>query len=212
MRQSLMLLASTALAFTSPLAAEEAAHRQLGAHVHGQGTLNIAIEGGRIDMEFEAPGADIVGFEHAAESADQKTAVDKAKVTLSDALALFKMPKDAGCRLDKADVDVRKEEHHHDGDEHDDDHEHDAAAPEADAKAKAGGHDDDHDEHGAHSEFHAKYSMTCQSPAHLTGLETTYFKAFAGAQALNVSVVAAKGQSQMQLTREKPTLALGGLM
>ena len=204
MRNLSALLASASLALISPLAAEEAALRQLGAHVHGQGSLDIAIEGTKVDMEFEAPGADIVGFEHAAETDGQKAAVEKAKITLGDVLALYKLPAAAGCKLNKADVEIRNEEHHHD-----DDH------AGADAKAGDGAKKEDHDDrdgHAGHSEFHARYSLTCAAPANLTALETTYFKAFAGAQALNVSVVAAKGQTQMQLTRDKPILALAGLM
>lgn len=207
MRFFYAIIALASLALISPLAAEEAGHRELGAHVHGQGSLNIAIEGNKLDMEFEAPGADIVGFEHEASTGDQKALVEKAKVTLGDVLTLFKMPSNAGCKIEKANVEIRKEEHHH----HDD--EHSGAGAKAGNGAKVEDHDDDdHDEHGGHSEFHAQYSLTCTSPANLSAIETTYFKAFAGAQALNVSVVAAKGESQVQLTREKTTLALGGLM
>ncbi len=212
MRFFYAMMAMASLAHIAPLAAEEVGHRELGAHVHGQGSLDIAIEGNKLNMEFEAPGADIVGFEHEASTAEQKALVEKAKATLGEVLTLFKLPSNAGCKIEKANVEIRKEEHHHDEDEH--------AAGEAKAEsgAKKEDHDEDghdehaHDEHGGHSEFHAQYALTCAVPANLTALETTYFKAFAGAQALNVNVVAAKGQSQMQLTREKTTLALGGLM
>ena len=192
-------LALASLALNTPLASEEAGHRQLGAHVHGQGSLKIAIEGNKLDMEFEAPGADIVGFEHEAGSSAQKALVEKAKVTLGEVLTLFKMPSNAGCKVEKATVEIRNEEQHH----HDEGH---AAGT---AKNESGAKDD---EHGGHSEFHAQYSLTCTSAANLTTIETTYFKAFAAAQQLNVSVVAAKGQWQMQLTRKKTTLTLGGLM
>ena len=53
------------LPFTMSAVAEEK-HRQLGAHEHGHGNFNIAIEGKSVSMELEAPGADIVGFEHKA--------------------------------------------------------------------------------------------------------------------------------------------------
>ena len=202
MRIFYVITASAFLALASPLAAEQAVHRQLEAHVHGQGSLNIAIDGNKLDMELKAPGADIVGFEHAAESTAQKAAVEQAKVALAEFLNLFKLPGNANCKVDKADVAVRTEEHHHHDDEHAD----------AGKKAADGAKDEDHDEHDGHSGFHARYLLTCAAPANLTALETTYFKAFAGAQALNVSVVTPKGQSQMQLTRDKTILALAGLM
>ena len=50
----------------SPVFSEDA--RQLNAHEHGIGALNIAIEAPLVVMEFHAPGADIVGFEYAAKS------------------------------------------------------------------------------------------------------------------------------------------------
>ena len=39
-----------------------AAERELGAHMHGHGTVNIVLEGSALWIELEAPGADIVGF------------------------------------------------------------------------------------------------------------------------------------------------------
>ena len=49
-------------------------------------------------------------------------------------------------------------------------------------------------------------------PESLTGLETVYFVNFAGAQLLNVNVTTSKGQTQAQMTRDKPTLDLAGVM
>ena len=46
----------------------------------------------------------------------------------------------------------------------------------------------------------------------MTGLETVYFSNFAGAQLLNVNVTTSKGQTQAQMTRDKPTLDLTGAM
>ena len=52
----------------------------------------------------------------------------------------------------------------------------------------------------------------CAAPDALTGLETIYFSSFAGAQLLNVNVTTAKGQTQAQMTRDKPVLDLAGVM
>ena len=81
----------------APAFAEE--HRELGPHVHGHGTLNIAIEGSRVTMELEVPGMDIVGFEHAAKGNEQLAAVDKASKVLAGPLELFRMPAGAGCSV-----------------------------------------------------------------------------------------------------------------
>ena len=151
-------LFSLVLALTSQTSAALAQHRELGSHEHGLGTLNIALEGLRLSMEFEAPGADIVGFEHPAKTRQQKTAVEKAKKQLSAPQALFQFPPSAGCVLEKAEVDIESEGH---------------AKDHAGKTASA--------EHG-HSAFKAQYAFDCKSPANITSIEFGYFQIFAGAQ------------------------------
>ena len=74
-------------ACASPLLAD--GKRELDAHEHGVGVLNIAMEGSDIAMEFHAPGADIVGFEHPAETAQDHAAIDQAIALLSQPFDLF---------------------------------------------------------------------------------------------------------------------------
>ena len=71
MRGTAVFALAGALAATAAVAEER---RELGAHEHGHSTLTIAVEGTRVAMELSAPGADIVGFEHAAETDEQKAA------------------------------------------------------------------------------------------------------------------------------------------
>jgi hypothetical protein len=185
-------LASAAFILVSPVCADETPHRQLGPHVHGQGTLDIAIEGKKISMELIAPGMDIVGFEHVPSTDDQKAAVEKAKAKLTDVLSVFKLPAAAKCKADTADVESRNETHQP-GEKDPDE-----------AEEKLPGHE--------HSEFHATYTITCEAPESLTGLDTVYFTNFGGAQLLNVNITSSKGQTQAQMTRAKPTLDLTGVM
>ena len=44
--------------------AQAAERRELGAHEHGHSKLNLAVEGTLVVMEIEAPGMDVLGFEH----------------------------------------------------------------------------------------------------------------------------------------------------
>lgn len=184
------VLAALAILASSPALADETEHRQLGPHVHGQGTLDIAVEGNKIEMELIAPGMDIVGFEHVATTDDQKAAVEKAKAKLADVLNVFKLPPAAKCKTEAANVESRKETHHPGEEDHDDE--------------KPG--------EPQHSEFHATYTITCEAPESVTGMETAYFTDFAGGQLLNVNVTTPKGQTQAQMTREKPMLDLTGVM
>ena len=105
-----VLLFAGALA-TAALAADE--HRELGAHEHGRGTLNIAVEGNKVTMELEVPGVDIVGFEHAAKTSRDKAAVEKAKAQLAAPLTLFALPAAAACRVMEAKIEVENGGHEH---------------------------------------------------------------------------------------------------
>ena len=66
--------------------------RQLDSHEHGVGELNIAFDGNTVAIEFHAPGADIVGFEYEAESAEDRSLIDAAVARLARPLDLFVLP------------------------------------------------------------------------------------------------------------------------
>ena len=144
------LLVFSALAATPGLAEET---RQLDAHEHGVGQLDIAVDGQQIAMEFHAPGADIVGFEYAAESAEDLAAIEKAIATLAKPLELFVVPAAAGCSVVEAAAELESEDSHDDHDAHGDEHaDHDDHGHEE----RAEGHDD-HDDHEDHGDEHAEH-------------------------------------------------------
>jgi hypothetical protein len=174
-------------------------HRHADAHEHGRGILNIAIEGTKVSMELEAPGADIVGFEHKAKTEQQKAAIEKAEQQLMVGEALFKLPAAAGCVLVTSGAVLEGEGHDH---HHDDAKDHDKE------------HHDDKADHAEseHSGFRAEYTFECKSPASLTSIGFDYFKVFAGAQKLDVTVITPKGQSKFEVSRAKPRIELGGMM
>ena len=182
----------TCIAFSA--AAEE--HRQLGAHVHGHGRLNIAIEDKTVSIELEAPGADIVGFEHEAATRAQSAAIEKAKATLASGLSLFTPASAAGCTQNASKVSIEAEHEH--------EHEHHAEGAKPDADDEAADHH--------HSEFHAEYAFECASPDRLTSMTFDYFKAFPNAQELDISLISPKGQSSYEVNRDKPRLDLTGIM
>jgi hypothetical protein len=194
----LPFLALCIIAQTNPAAAQQ---RELGAHEHGRGTLNIAMEGTRVSMELEVPGVDIVGFEHAAETRKQKTAVDQAKKRLSTPQTLFKLPASAGCVVKEASAAVE-------GGEHDQDQAKDPAK----ADKEGAGKGTTEKEGKEHSEFQAKYTFECKTPANITAIEFDYFRAFPGAQKLDVNLITPKGQTKFEVTRAKPRIELAGMM
>jgi hypothetical protein len=184
-----------------PVAAQTS-HRELGAHEHGRGTLNIAVEGNKVTMELETPGMDIVGFEHAAKSRRDMETVERAKALLMRPLTLFIMPASAGCDLIEANVNVELGDHHHDAKE----------------KSSPGGTEGRKDAKNGeantegHSEFHAEYTYECAFTNNITAIEFGYFRAFAGAEKLDINVITPKGQSKFEATRAKPDISLAGMM
>lgn len=157
MKHSLSLIALLA---ACPAVSQET--RELDAHVHGIGTLNIALDGTDMVMEFHAPGADLVGFEHAAESPAELAAVDAAIAALNAPLELFAVSEAAGCSVTSAHVDLEEGEDHEEHDhedhaegDHDGDHTHEEHA---EHDHREDGHEDhDHEDHaeGDHDEDHA---------------------------------------------------------
>lgn len=176
-----------------PATAEES--RQLDAHEHGVGTLNIAIEGTNVAMEFHAPGADIVGFEYAAESDTDLAAIDAAVAILGAPLELFVLPDAASCSVVDAQAELEGEDEH---DDHAEDDHNDAG-------------DEDHEDHAdeaGHTEFHAEYILTCDSPDALTGITFAYFEAFPNAQEVEVQIITATGAQAFEVERDAPVLNL----
>ena len=199
-----------------------AAERELDAHQHGHGNLNIALEGSTLYIELETPGADIVGFEHPARSDEDKAAIADAMARLGDPIGLFGIPADASCTLVEAsvepvgyglDADV---DHHDEDDAHDDedDHAEDAHDDHGDEDEHAEEMHDDHDEHEdekeSHAEFHAEYRLQCDDPAAITSLTFTYFDVFAGAEELQVNLITDDGQGRQEATPAEPVVNLGG--
>lgn len=205
------LMAGLLASLQTPVLAQE--HRELGAHEHGVGQLNVAIEGSRIAMELRAPGADIVGFEHAATAAADREAVETALAVLERPLELFVMPEAAGCSVLEAHAELETDAHghaeaheheheHEDHAEHDhDDHDHDAV------------HDDqaEHDDHAeGHTEFHADYTLECASPSELAQIGLAYFDMFSNAQEIDLQLLTDSGAQAFEIERESPVLDLDG--
>lgn len=86
--------------------------RELDVHVHGHATLTIAVAGDEVEMELAMPGASAVGFEHAAETDEQRAAVAAAIATLSDPMAVFALPPEAGCTVASAEAELHQEGEH----------------------------------------------------------------------------------------------------
>ncbi|MEM7544138.1 MAG: DUF2796 domain-containing protein [Pseudomonadota bacterium] len=221
-------------AFSLTVLAAVAAHaesRELDAHQHGHGTLNIAVEGATVAMELEAPGADIVGFEHPAETAEDRALIDAAIAQLAKPLELFTIPEAAGCTVTTANVALIGEENHEDAHDHgdahghEDAHDHDEAHGDEHADHAEDAHGDEHadhahgDEHAhhadeakgeSHTEFRAQYALTCADPTAIESIEFAYFGLFPNALELDIQMISDKGAKGFEVERDEPRLSLSG--
>src|SRR5690606_498190 len=159
----LPIFCAFSLAAASTAALAQSGHRQLGAHEHGAGTLNIAVAGNSVSMDLEVPGADIVGFEHEATTAAAKAQLAAAKERLAEGLKLFRLPDAAACRLVDADVDYATEDHgavHSEEEAGESSKHHDHAHGDRSHEGAEHGSDHQHD-HAGHAEFRVAYSIEC---------------------------------------------------
>ncbi|MEC7941906.1 MAG: DUF2796 domain-containing protein [Pseudomonadota bacterium] len=147
MKPSILAVVIGMTVSTNALANEE--FRSHSAHVHGQVEVNIAQDGQELLVEVTAPGADVVGFEHAPETAEQKKVFEQAIAQLNKPDELFSFD-NANCTLKFKSVSNTLEGDHDEHEGHDhaehghDDHE---------------GHDHaEHDHHDHKDHDHAEHA------------------------------------------------------
>ncbi|WP_210446778.1 zinc uptake protein ZrgA [Vibrio crassostreae] len=211
----------------SVLANEE--FRSHEAHVHGKVEVNIAQDGQELLVEVTAPGADVVGFEHAPETAEQKKVFEQAIAQLNKPEDLFGF-NNASCTLKFKSVtntlegdhdnheghDHAEHDHNdhkgHDHAEHDhDDHKgHDHAEHDHDDHK---GHDHaehDHDDHeghdhseGGHGEFTVEYHYQCSDIEKLDTVNTQWFSKFSNTKSMTVNLLTDSAQIQEVLNADR---------
>lgn len=217
MVKSVFVSLTAIMAWTAAHAEER---RELGAHEHGHASLALAIEGDQIAVEIEAPGMDIVGFEHPASSDADKAAIDEGKSKLTDILTVLGVPEAAGCSVTSHNVALLGEDDHHDEDEHhaDEEHhegeehtEHDEHESE-EAHDEHAAHDDEHGDEASHTEFHATYALTCSDLPNGSTWDIAYFQIFENGEELEVSIVGDNGQASVELNREATQLDLSEVL
>lgn len=182
------LAVSSLLAISLPVSLVAETVRQHGAHEHGVSKLKIAIDENKVQFVLEAPGADIVGFEHKAENADQKKSVALALDLLNKPANLFELPLSAGCSLSSATSKFSFDE---------DDHQ--------DGAAK-------HEEEESHAEFHATYSFTCSSPNALKTIGIKFFDQFPNAKEIEFEAISDFGQMAAEISNDMRSIDLSSII
>ena len=198
-------LHSKKFALTSIMLAITSQHAMaigLDAHEHGSANLDIAIDGNIIEMSFESPAVNIVGFEYVTKDADQLASISNAEVNLSNFDAMFVLQGAVSCEvvLSKAkwvtehDEHGEKEGHGHEEEQgHEEEH----------------GHEDHDVELSAeHAEFVGEYKLQCNDLDQLTGIKVNLFEYFEAIEELDVQMIHSSGQNMQELNAENTQIRL----
>lgn len=197
LRPALLLLALAAAGSTGAQQTREQA-----VHAHGTSQVTLAIVDGALELEFTAPGMDLVGFEHAPGTPQQEQAIAAANATLEGSGDWLAFEPAGSCTVTSADAHTHgfKAE----------------AADEAQAQAghggnggsHGGGHDGDdghdhddgqegHDHAGGHGEFHLTLKGTCSTAPQALRIDLA--SRFPGIERIRVDLITDSVQDRVEL-------------
>jgi hypothetical protein len=167
----------------------EAGFTQRAAHLHGKVVVNLALEGDTLSAELDAPAINVIGFERAPRSADEKREVAAVDRWLGSGVGVLGVP--AAARCERRDVrytppKLGGEAHDHEhGHEHDHEHEHDADGGEGDGEA--------------HADYVARFTYRCANPAALAWADLWLVRRLKGVAEVEVNLVTPQVQTQRTL-------------
>lgn len=169
------------------LNAEEIHHH--GAHVHGVGNLNVALEGHDLFMELNTPAANIVGFEHEPENDEQAHQLHETLELLGTAEKMFAFPATAGCESHETIINGEEMTGHHEKSGH--------HHKEGEDEAK-----ENHGDHSGHSDIRATYQFKCDKPQELHSIDVQLFKHFHNFEKIEVQLLTSSNQTAATLTHD----------
>jgi hypothetical protein len=101
------LILSALLAATPALAADKPASDRHQAHQHGAARLHVSVEGRGLQIAFEGPADNLLGFEQAPQTDAQKKTVARVEQQLKQPTELFGTPPAAECHAQPARVEMK---------------------------------------------------------------------------------------------------------
>jgi hypothetical protein len=153
----------------------QAISHELGAHVHGIATLQIAVDTKTLTLDFSSPLDNLIGFEH--ESRNQ-VEVDKVQNMINTFYKanLFVPTPSAQCQLKTIDLQSLV------------------------IKKKPNVPKPQHEEPEGHADLDAELIYTCNNINNLRDLQVNMFKTFPNLRQLSTEIVSEHGQAAVKLT------------
>ncbi len=160
-----------------------------GAHRHGYGQLQMAVQGGKVDLFFTSPAYNLVGFERQAQTPEEKARVVEIADWLGGNPLIDTAPGScvvmAGAVHHTGPAGQPDEDHHHD-DEH---------------------HHDSEDE--GHREYEVSQQLECEALIAGQAFSSPLKVRFPNLEVLTVEWVGEAGQGSIRLGEGESTFQLG---
>ena len=138
------------------------------AHVHGVARLDVAVDGGRVELRLTAAMQDLVGFERAPRDAEDEARLQAARKAVLDHARLWRFNAAARCIAEGPVLDVP-----------------------GTASMDAHDHHDHHE--GAHTDWTVRYRFQCAQPRALQAIDSGAFEVFPALETVEVQVVDGAG-------------------
>jgi hypothetical protein len=213
-----MLATGMTIGFAAPVPAQSP-----GVHVHGQAVLEVAMDGSTVQLNLYSPLDNLLGFEHAPRTTEERRAVQAMAAKLHQADSLFVFTPSARCQLESANLQSaalpaellaavpssvksqRPADGHRKGEASKpvSSSSPSSPAPHADEAHDAHGAQEDH---GAHAELEAAWVFRCSTPQALQELDVGLFRTFSGLRRLDVALAGPRKQSSARLTPQSTRL------
>ncbi|MEP3653847.1 MAG: DUF2796 domain-containing protein [Litorimonas sp.] len=192
-----------------PLNEDVPSVRSADSHVHGGAILSIASENDTIQIEFETPLYNLLGFEYAPKSDAEKALVSEAEVSLTQPEILIRFNDAAKCSFEtpSSNVDLFETHSGEEDDEHHDDHDH---SDHHEEESETDDHDEhhQHEENSVHKDVLLNYFLSCGEIDKLKTVKVELFEIFPNLTELELVYLGPSQQMSADLTPSKTTAEL----
>ena len=163
------------------------------AHVHGRATLEVAIEGGSVQISLDSPLDSLLGFERAPRNEKERQSVREMSRKLRQSDHAFVFPPQSQCRLNSVQLESAVIE---------------PSLLAVDSDSSVG---KDRDKSltnslDVHSELSATWHFQCAVPESLQGIKVSLFQHFPSLKRIVAAVVGPTGQSRTRLSPKSTLL------
>jgi len=187
--------------------------RSADSHVHGGAMLSIVSDADRVFVELETPLYNLLGFEYAPQTSEERARVSDIETQLGQPQNLIVFNKEAKCKYNEINTQVSlfdtplsddapphgAEDSHSHSHGHDHNHKNEQAH---ETKTHTQSESDEHDHSSGHKDIILSYSLRCGDLSKLKTVEVKFFENFSNFTKLDLVYL---GPSQQMSTELSPS-------